>query len=205
MTLHARVHPGRRTRAARRRGVLRAEKNRVLGLFPSVEYDLADTARADALRAEAREVLAGAVTRRDHGDGRRPRAAASATFRSRSTGTRAEVLTDARSRGPPPRTGSGPGGTRRRRCPRAVEAPQRRTARHPASPGVPGRARRGLSRVPTRPASVPPGRGPGRAGGAPGRRAPARSCASRKRRTSPERTCTTAVPSGAWNSSTVRS
>ncbi|MFE7964376.1 GOLPH3/VPS74 family protein [Streptomyces cellulosae] len=43
-------------------GVLRAEKHRVLGVFPSVDHVLADTARADALRAEAREVLSGAVT-----------------------------------------------------------------------------------------------------------------------------------------------
>lgn len=43
-------------------GVLRAEKHRVLGVFPSVDHVLTDTARADALRAEAREVLSGAVT-----------------------------------------------------------------------------------------------------------------------------------------------
>ncbi|MEU1264028.1 GOLPH3/VPS74 family protein [Streptomyces cellulosae] len=43
-------------------GVLRAEKHRVLGVFPSVDHVLADTARADALRTEAQEVLSGAVT-----------------------------------------------------------------------------------------------------------------------------------------------
>lgn len=42
--------------------MLRAEKHRVLGVFPSVDHVLADTARADALRTEAQEVLSGAVT-----------------------------------------------------------------------------------------------------------------------------------------------
>ncbi|MBT3154346.1 GPP34 family phosphoprotein [Streptomyces sp. CHD11] len=42
-------------------GVLRAEKHRVLGVFPSVDHVLADTARADALRREARSVLGGSV------------------------------------------------------------------------------------------------------------------------------------------------
>ncbi|MEZ3178632.1 GPP34 family phosphoprotein [Streptomyces pimonensis] len=42
-------------------GVLRAEKHRVLGVFPSVEHVLADTARADALRREAHRILAGSA------------------------------------------------------------------------------------------------------------------------------------------------
>ncbi|MFI8090112.1 GPP34 family phosphoprotein [Streptomyces sp. NPDC086080] len=42
-------------------GVLRAEKHRVLGVFPSVDHVLADTARADALRREARLILAGSA------------------------------------------------------------------------------------------------------------------------------------------------
>ncbi|MEU2895788.1 GOLPH3/VPS74 family protein [Streptomyces sp. NPDC001273] len=42
-------------------GILRAEKHRVLGVFPSVEHVLADTARADALHREARSILAGSV------------------------------------------------------------------------------------------------------------------------------------------------
>ncbi|MFE2279093.1 GPP34 family phosphoprotein [Streptomyces sp. NPDC059454] len=42
-------------------GVLRAEKHRVLGVFPSVEHVLADTARADALRREAHRILAGST------------------------------------------------------------------------------------------------------------------------------------------------
>ncbi|MER5467234.1 GPP34 family phosphoprotein [Streptomyces sp. NPDC002685] len=40
-------------------GYLRAEKKRVLGLFPSVEYELDRVAAVDALRAEARQVLEG--------------------------------------------------------------------------------------------------------------------------------------------------
>ena len=42
-------------------GYLRAEKTRVLGLFPSVEYEIDRVAVVDALRAEAREVLEGPV------------------------------------------------------------------------------------------------------------------------------------------------
>ncbi len=40
-------------------GVLRAERRRVLGVFPSVEHVLADTARVDALHREARTVVDG--------------------------------------------------------------------------------------------------------------------------------------------------
>ncbi|MEU6402352.1 GPP34 family phosphoprotein [Streptomyces sp. NPDC046985] len=40
-------------------GFLRAEKRRVLGVFPSVEYVLERVAAADALRARARRVLEG--------------------------------------------------------------------------------------------------------------------------------------------------
>ncbi|MDQ1024416.1 hypothetical protein QF035_001998 [Streptomyces umbrinus] len=40
-------------------GYLRAEKTRVLGVFPSVEYEIDRVAAVDGLRAEAREVLEG--------------------------------------------------------------------------------------------------------------------------------------------------
>ncbi|MET9896746.1 GPP34 family phosphoprotein [Streptomyces sp. NPDC006465] len=40
-------------------GYLRAERKRVLGLFPSVEYELDRVPAVEALRAEAREVLEG--------------------------------------------------------------------------------------------------------------------------------------------------
>lgn len=40
-------------------GSLRAEKHRVLGVFPSVDHVLADTARADGLHREARQILTG--------------------------------------------------------------------------------------------------------------------------------------------------
>jgi hypothetical protein len=40
-------------------GYLRAEKKRVLGFFPSVEYELEGVAVVDGLRAEARRVLEG--------------------------------------------------------------------------------------------------------------------------------------------------
>ncbi|MFI1480117.1 GPP34 family phosphoprotein [Streptomyces sp. NPDC020747] len=40
-------------------GYLRAEKTRVLGVFPSVEYEIDRIAVVDRLRAEAREVLEG--------------------------------------------------------------------------------------------------------------------------------------------------
>ncbi|MET8247003.1 GPP34 family phosphoprotein [Streptomyces sp. NPDC005202] len=42
-------------------GYLRAEKRRVLGIFPSVEYVLERAAVVDALREEAREVLQGSL------------------------------------------------------------------------------------------------------------------------------------------------
>ena len=42
-------------------GHLRAERKRVLGVFPTVEYALDSAAVVDALRAEAREVLLGPV------------------------------------------------------------------------------------------------------------------------------------------------
>ncbi|MCT9010032.1 GOLPH3/VPS74 family protein [Streptomyces sp. NPDC054766] len=42
-------------------GYLRAEKKRVLGLFPSVEYELDRVPAVQALRAEARQVMEGPV------------------------------------------------------------------------------------------------------------------------------------------------
>ncbi|MEU6275456.1 GPP34 family phosphoprotein [Streptomyces populi] len=49
-------------------GYLRAEKKRVLGLFPSVEYELDRVPAVEALRADAREVLEGPVPVADVGD-----------------------------------------------------------------------------------------------------------------------------------------
>ncbi|WP_405905587.1 GPP34 family phosphoprotein [Streptomyces sp. NBC_00828] len=49
-------------------GYLRAEKKRVLGLFPSVEYQLARVSAVDGLRAEARQVLVGPVPVADVSD-----------------------------------------------------------------------------------------------------------------------------------------
>ncbi|MET7982997.1 MULTISPECIES: GPP34 family phosphoprotein [unclassified Streptomyces] len=42
-------------------GFLRAQRKRVLGIFPSVEYELDRVAAVEALRAKAREVLEGPV------------------------------------------------------------------------------------------------------------------------------------------------
>ncbi|WP_328552310.1 GOLPH3/VPS74 family protein [Streptomyces sp. NBC_00358] len=49
-------------------GYLRAEKKRVLGIFPSVEYELDRVSAVEALRAEAREVLEGPVPVSEVGD-----------------------------------------------------------------------------------------------------------------------------------------
>ncbi|MFF0141165.1 GPP34 family phosphoprotein [Streptomyces sp. NPDC005227] len=49
-------------------GYLRAEKKRVLGLFPSVDYTLDRLPVVDALRAEARQVLEGPVPVAEVGD-----------------------------------------------------------------------------------------------------------------------------------------
>ncbi|MFJ2830388.1 GPP34 family phosphoprotein [Streptomyces sp. NPDC087263] len=49
-------------------GYLRAEKKRVLGLFPSVEYELERVAAVDALREDARQVLLGPVPVADVSD-----------------------------------------------------------------------------------------------------------------------------------------
>ncbi|MFE9764113.1 GPP34 family phosphoprotein [Streptomyces sp. NPDC005808] len=49
-------------------GYLRAEKKRVLGLFPSVEYELERVAAVDALREDARLVLMGPVPVADVSD-----------------------------------------------------------------------------------------------------------------------------------------
>ncbi|MFD4528220.1 GPP34 family phosphoprotein [Streptomyces sp. NPDC058470] len=49
-------------------GYLRAEKKRVLGLFPSVEYELERLAAVDALREDARRVLLGPVPVADVSD-----------------------------------------------------------------------------------------------------------------------------------------
>jgi hypothetical protein len=49
-------------------GLLRAEKKRVLGLFPSAEYELERVAVAQALQEEARQVLMGPVPVADVSD-----------------------------------------------------------------------------------------------------------------------------------------
>lgn len=49
-------------------GYLRAERKRVFGIFPSVEYELDRVPVVDALRADAREVLEGPVPVADVGD-----------------------------------------------------------------------------------------------------------------------------------------
>ncbi|MEV7341270.1 GPP34 family phosphoprotein [Streptomyces sp. NPDC093544] len=49
-------------------GYLRAEKKRVLGLFPSVEYELERVSTVDALREDARRVLVGSVPVADVSD-----------------------------------------------------------------------------------------------------------------------------------------
>ncbi|MFE0447239.1 GOLPH3/VPS74 family protein [Streptomyces fungicidicus] len=46
-------------------GVLRAEKHRILGVFPSVEYVPADAGRVRALRRQARGILEGPVPPED--------------------------------------------------------------------------------------------------------------------------------------------
>ncbi len=68
MTLHARHTLDAVREHLVAEGVLRAEKHRVLGVFPSVDHVLADTARADALRAEAHRVLSGAASPADVSD-----------------------------------------------------------------------------------------------------------------------------------------
>lgn len=49
-------------------GYLRAEKKRVLGLFPSVEYELERVSAVEALHADARQVLVGPVPVADVSD-----------------------------------------------------------------------------------------------------------------------------------------
>ncbi|WP_149551925.1 GOLPH3/VPS74 family protein [Streptomyces marokkonensis] len=61
VTLHARLTLDAVREQLVAEGLLRAEKHRVLGVFPSVEHVLADTARADSLRREAHQVLTGSV------------------------------------------------------------------------------------------------------------------------------------------------
>lgn len=57
VTLHARVTYDAAREQLTAEGCLRAEKKRVLGVFPSVEHVLEDTARAESLREEARRLL----------------------------------------------------------------------------------------------------------------------------------------------------
>ncbi|MGW2717089.1 GOLPH3/VPS74 family protein [Streptomyces sp. NPDC001492] len=61
VTLHARVTLDAVREQLTAGGCLRAERKRVLGVFPSVEHVLARADVVDALREEAREVLEGPV------------------------------------------------------------------------------------------------------------------------------------------------
>ncbi|GAA3847775.1 GPP34 family phosphoprotein [Streptomyces coacervatus] len=61
VTLHARVTLDAVREQLTAEGYLRAEKKRVLGVFPSVEHVLAQPAVVDALREEARQILEGPV------------------------------------------------------------------------------------------------------------------------------------------------
>ncbi|RPF37806.1 GPP34 family phosphoprotein [Streptomyces sp. TLI_185] len=61
VTLHARVTLDAVREQLTAQGCLRAERKRVLGVFPSVEHVLARADLVDALRAEARQVLEGPV------------------------------------------------------------------------------------------------------------------------------------------------
>jgi hypothetical protein len=61
VTLRARVTLDAVREQLTAEGCLRAEKKRVLGVFPTVEYALERGAVVDALREEAREVLLGPV------------------------------------------------------------------------------------------------------------------------------------------------
>lgn len=60
MTLRARVSLDAVRAQLAAEGYLRAEKKRVLGLFPSVEYELERVAAVDGLREEVRQVVLGA-------------------------------------------------------------------------------------------------------------------------------------------------
>lgn len=61
VTLHARVTLDAVREQLTAQGYLRAQKKRVLGVFPSVEHVLQQGAVVDALREEARQVLEGPV------------------------------------------------------------------------------------------------------------------------------------------------
>ena len=68
VTLRARVTLDALCAQLAAEGYLRAEKRRVLGLFPSVDYTLDRLPVVDALRAEARAVLEGPVPVAEVGD-----------------------------------------------------------------------------------------------------------------------------------------
>lgn len=68
MTLRARVTLDAVRAQLAAEGYLRAEKKRVLGLFPSVEYELERVSAVEALREEARTVLQGPVPVEDVSD-----------------------------------------------------------------------------------------------------------------------------------------
>lgn len=61
VSLHARVTFEAVREQLTAEGYLRAEKKRVLGVFPSVEHVLAQVAVAEALQAQARQILEGPV------------------------------------------------------------------------------------------------------------------------------------------------
>ncbi|MEV5178845.1 GOLPH3/VPS74 family protein [Streptomyces werraensis] len=93
VTLHARYTLDAVREHLVAEGVLRAQKHRVLGVFPSVDHVLADTARAEALRTEAHQVLSGA-TRPDETTATALTLAAAADLPVMATGTPPAASTD---------------------------------------------------------------------------------------------------------------
>ena len=68
VTLHARITLDAVREQLAAGGSLRARKRRALGLFPTVEYDLARPAAVEALQEEARAILRGPVPAVDLSD-----------------------------------------------------------------------------------------------------------------------------------------
>src|SRR4051794_32121654 len=68
VTLHTRITVDAVREQLAAGGWLRARKRRALGLFPTVEYDLALPAAVEALQEEARQVLRGPVPAVDISD-----------------------------------------------------------------------------------------------------------------------------------------
>lgn len=68
VTLHTRITLDAAREQLAAGGWLRARKRRALGLFPTVEYDLARQAAVEALQEEARQILRGPVPAVDISD-----------------------------------------------------------------------------------------------------------------------------------------